>query len=76
MNHRRPRNPARPLVLIIDGHEDTRALYSLALSATGFDVMASDNGAEALARVSEIHPDIIVTDLPMPNSDGWQFLQD
>jgi len=77
MDRRRPRNPpTRPLVLIVEGHEDTRALYALALSATGFDVVAVQDGAEACTRAWEIHPDIIVTDLPILNGNGWQFLRD
>jgi len=77
MDRRRPPNPpARPLVLIVDAHEDTRALYALALSAMGFEVVAARDGTEAHRRAWESHPDIIVTDLPMPNDDGWQFLQD
>src|SRR5687767_718879 len=71
MERRRPRNPpARPLVLVIEGHEDTRALYALALSADGFDVVALEDENEASTRAWEIHPDIIVTDLPMPTFDG------
>jgi two-component system, cell cycle response regulator DivK len=74
---RPPRNPpARPLVLIIEGHDDTRALYALALSANGFEVVAVAERAEAVRRAWEIHPDVIVTDLPMPGCDGQQFLQD
>jgi CheY-like chemotaxis protein len=34
------------------------------------------DGPEAFHRAWQIHPDIIVTDVPMPNCDGWQFLQD
>jgi two-component system, cell cycle response regulator DivK len=77
MDRRRPRNPpTRPLVLIVEGHDDTRALYALALSATGFEVIAIEDGAEAFRRAWEIHPDIILTDLPMPNCDGRRFLHD
>jgi CheY-like chemotaxis protein len=77
MDRRRPRHsPTRPLVLIVEAHEDTRALYALALSATGFEIVAVADGAEAFRHAWEIHPDIIVTDLPMPNCDGWQFLHD
>jgi CheY-like chemotaxis protein len=63
-------------VLIVEAHDDTRALYALSLSATGFEVVAVADGAEAYRHAWEIHPDIIVTDLPMPNCDGWQFLHD
>jgi two-component system, cell cycle response regulator DivK len=47
---------------------------SIALSAMGFEVVAVADCAEAYRRAWEIHPDIIVTDLPMPSGDGWQFL--
>ena len=77
MDRRRPRNPpTQPLVLIVEGHEDTRALYALALSAMGFNVVAEPDGAAAFRRAWQLHPDIIVTDLALPNYDGWQFLQD
>jgi two-component system, cell cycle response regulator DivK len=71
-----PWPPTRPLVLIIDGHEDTRALNALALSAMGFDVVAARDGDDAYKRAWEAHPDIVVTDLAMPDYDAWQFLQD
>jgi len=66
----------RPLVLIVEGHEDTRVLYALALSAMGFDVLAAEDGTEVSRCAWETHPDIIVTDLPMPHGDAWQFVQD
>ena len=75
MERRRPRNPpTRPLVLLVEGHEDTRAMYAFALSATGFDVVAIEDDSEAFRHAWEIHPDIIVTDIPMPG-EGWPFLE-
>jgi two-component system, cell cycle response regulator DivK len=76
MDRRRPRNPPlRPLVLLVEGHEDTRAMYALALSANGFDVIAAPQGTDTYSRAWEIHPDIIVADLPTPHHDGWGFLE-
>jgi CheY-like chemotaxis protein len=73
---RAPRNPlARPLVLIIEADEGTRAIYALALSAMGFNVVAAQDHAEARRRATVVDPDIIVMDLPRSNPDGWQFLQ-
>jgi len=77
MDRRRPRNPpVRPLVLIVEGHDDTRALSALALSAMGFDVIPTRDGTEAFRRACDLHPDIIVTDLPTPFADDWQWLRD
>jgi two-component system cell cycle response regulator DivK len=67
--------PVRPLVLVVEGHEDTRALYAMALSANGFDVLAVKGFGEAYARAWEIHPDIIVTDLPSPIEQGREFIK-
>jgi two-component system cell cycle response regulator DivK len=63
-------------VLIVDGDEDTRAMYALALSALGFEVVAAQDGTVAFRRASELHPDIIVTDVPTPQYDEWPFLRD
>ena len=65
---------ARPLVLIVDGHDDTRALYSLALTGMGFDVLASRDSDDAYGRASAVHPDIIVTELMLSAGDGWDLL--
>jgi CheY-like chemotaxis protein len=39
--------PTRPLVLLAEDHEDSRAMYALALLATGFEVVAVPDSAEA-----------------------------
>jgi CheY-like chemotaxis protein len=72
-HHRKP--PTRPLVLIVDGHQDTRELYTVALPALGFDVMTVDDSAEGYSRAWESHPDIIVTELALRHRDGWELLR-
>ena len=73
---RRDRPDHRIHLLIVEGHEDTRALYALALSGMGFNMVAELEGTEAFRRAWEMHPDIVVTDLALPHYDGWQLLQD
>jgi CheY-like chemotaxis protein len=76
-DRRRPRNPpTRPLVLLVDGHQDTRELYTVALPPLGFDVIAAADSAEAYSRAWESHPDIIVTELALRRNDGWELLRD
>src|SRR5438105_7288336 len=76
MDRRRVRHPpSRPLVVIIDGHDDTRDLYAQALSELGFEAVAIDDDAHAYERAWESRPDIIVAELTLPHSDGWHLLQ-
>jgi two-component system, cell cycle response regulator DivK len=77
MDRRHPRNvPSRPLVLIVDDHDDTRELYVQSLSALGFEAIAAGDCAEAARRAWESHPDIVVTDLTLRGGDGWQLIED
>ena len=77
MDRRRPRNrPARPLVLVVDDHEDTRDLYVQSLGLFGFEAIGAADGQQACHRAWEFHPDIVVTDLTLRGGDGWQLIQD
>ena len=74
---RRARNiSSRPLVLIVDDHDDTRELYVTGLGALGFEAIAAADCAHAGRRAAESNPDIVVTDLSLPGGDGWQLIQD
>jgi two-component system cell cycle response regulator DivK len=77
MERRRSRPPpVRPLVLIVDGHDDTRELYAVALASFGFETVTVDDGADAFERAWETHPDIIMTEVALPRRDGWGLLED
>ena len=77
MERRHPRKVAtRPLVLIVESHEDTLALYAIALSSMGFEVIAEGNPVDAYGRAWKTHPDIIVTDIAARQQDGWTLLHD
>jgi len=53
MDRRHPcKSSPRPLVLIVDGQQDTWELYAVALPPPGFDVMAVDDSAEACSRAA------------------------
>jgi CheY-like chemotaxis protein len=77
MERRHPRTPpARPLVLLIDGHDDTRELYAVALALLGFETITVSDAANAYARAWETHPDVIVTEISLPQVDGWSLVHD
>jgi CheY-like chemotaxis protein len=61
--------------LIVDDDPDTREMYVMGLSFAGLDATAVGNADEAYRRAWETHPDVIVTDLCLPRSDGWTLIR-
>ena len=59
-------------LLIVDDDRNTREGYRLYLSGKGFDVLALDGGADALAFAKSSTPDLVVLDLGLPDIDGWE----
>jgi urea transport system substrate-binding protein len=60
-------------VLVTEDDEDLRMLVSMLLEGAGFVVQTAKHGEEALQRVEEHMPDLILLDMKMPVMDGWQF---
>lgn len=61
-------------VLVVDDHEDTRQMSLIVLSAQGFKPSAAPSGDLAFERAVADKPDVIVTDLAMPDGDGWDLI--
>lgn len=57
-------------VLVVDDEEDIREVLSYNFRKSGFQVLLAKNGLEGYQMASEVIPDIIVTDLWMPEMDG------
>ena len=69
-------NGARPYcVLVVDDHEDTRQMSLIVLRSQGFEAAVAAGGDAAFDRACELGPDVIVTDLAMPDGDGWELIQ-
>jgi CheY-like chemotaxis protein len=62
-----------PLVLVVEDDLSTRTLYREYLSHSGFRIIDAHNGHQALAKVHEVHPDAVLTDLAVPGLDGFEF---
>src|SRR5688500_5638045 len=62
-------------VLVVDDHEDTRQMSVLVLQSQGSDAATAEGGDEAFARACEEQPDVIITDLAMPDGDGWELIE-
>jgi putative two-component system response regulator len=62
----------RPLVLVADDHKLTRELLTAYLSAAGCDTVEAKNGREALEKLTECSPDLVLLDIIMPEIDGYE----
>lgn len=62
-------------VLIVEDDSDLRRLYAIGLNQRGFEVKLAANGAEAVERVAQEEPDVILLDLIMPIMDGWEVIE-
>src|SRR5436309_1306040 len=59
-------------VLVVDDIPSNVKLLEAKLSAEYFEVASAYNGLEALAKIDEQHPDIVLLDVMMPGMDGFE----
>jgi len=63
---------ARMKLMIVDDHEETRALIRELIGRFAEDVLECTSGAEATARCADFRPDLVTMDLKMPLADGLE----
>lgn len=57
-------------VLIVEDYEDTREFMKILLESYGYKVIEAADGIEAIDRVRQHHPDLILMDISLPIVDG------
>jgi DNA-binding response OmpR family regulator len=62
-------------VLVVDDEPDAVELLTEFLTAKGYEVIAASNGEEALRRLQEDRPHLILLDVRMPKMDGLEVLR-
>lgn len=62
-----------PRILVIDDDQAVRDSLRRSLEFNGFDVALASDGAEALANLSTIAPDLLIADVMMPRLDGLEM---
>jgi two-component system response regulator VicR len=63
------------IILCIEDDQEMIDLIRLILSRGGFDVRGANSGEEGLKIIRDVHPDLILLDLMMPDMDGWEVYQ-
>ena len=61
--------------LVVEDDRDARLLVEEILKESGATVTAVSNGADALARFMASRPNIIISDIGMPDMDGYRFIE-
>jgi len=61
-------------VLLVDDEPEARQLISTVITSTGAEVKACTSAREALAKLLEWKPDVILSDIAMPDEDGYTFI--
>lgn len=62
-------------VLLVDDNQLASEAMQMVLESDGFDVDAADNAKQALASLKNSSPDIVITDIVMPDMDGLEFIR-
>ena len=65
----------RPLILIVDDNEDILFHLGIIIEENGYQTQTATSGADALELLSNIKelPDLIISDIMMPEMDGYEF---
>lgn len=64
-----------PTILIVDDDEDTRKLMGRILEKNGYQVTLKEDGIDALLDLGKEKYDLVLSDINMPNLDGFRLLE-
>lgn len=62
-------------VLAVDDSKTMRDMVSFTLKQVGFEVIEAEDGKDALAKLGDKSVDVVITDLNMPNMDGFELIR-
>ena len=66
------RSESRPIVVVADDDAATRYVITSTLAHEGFSVIEARNGQEAIDAFKQARPDVILLDVEMPGTDGYE----
>ncbi|MEA5599721.1 ATP-binding protein [Nostoc sp. UHCC 0252] len=77
-----PLNPSSPdeiltgiQILVVDDDDDTREFHTFVLEQAGARVIAAASAQEALQVLAESEPDVLLSDIGMPETDGYMLMR-
>ena len=61
-------------ILLVEDHDDTRRVFAKLLTSWGHDVSPAASVASGLAFLDNHHADVILSDIGLPDRDGYEFM--
>jgi len=62
----------QPVILVVEENDDNRQLVLKVLGCRGYTVVGVVDGEEALTRLTDVNPDLILMDINLPGIDGHE----
>lgn len=62
-------------ILIVEDEAEIASFLAKGLTADGYTTTAVNNGTSALAIMQQVHPDLVILDIGLPDTDGFTVLQ-
>jgi two-component system, OmpR family, response regulator len=62
-------------VLVVDDDRDTCELLTLTFNLYGIEVTSVNSAPEGLKAVANLHPDVLISDIAMPDEDGYSLIR-
>jgi len=63
------------LILTVDDSASMRMLLRATLVKQGYRIEAANDGVHGFDRMHEVDPDLLITDINMPNMDGFELIE-
>jgi DNA-binding response OmpR family regulator len=63
-------------IVLVEDHPDTRSLLTDFLTHRGAQVIAAGSAEDALQAIQQYHPDVVLSDIGLPDRSGFDLLKD
>jgi CheY-like chemotaxis protein len=63
-------------VVVVDDEEDSQMVATMMLQMAGAEVLTANNGREGLSVIRSSRPHLVISDLSMPELDGWGMMRE
>jgi CheY-like chemotaxis protein len=63
---------SKATILVVDDNSDNVEILRAFLESRGFTIAEARDGREALGKMEEVRPDLVLLDVMMPGMDGWE----